>query len=496
MQSNEITKLIKSVFSENWKEYFLQDAVTGQNLTYEDFWSAVLICKQEIGNLGVRENNTVCLIMDNSMDLVILYFALLASQVKIVPVDPHKGIREIVEILDQVPSKDLIITTSKEIVSDVKTINVEEINKGFYLGAETPVQSLDILDDVDIEDHFITTFTSGSTGVPKGVTHSFKNLVLSAVAFRNKFGFGKHNIFYHNLPMTYMAGILNLIVLPFISGSKLVLGERFSVAGAMTFWKVPIKYSVNTLWLIPIIVSLLLKFDRGEEGIKYAKNNEIICCIGTAPLAYSAAESFKKKYGLSLYESYGLSETLFVTTQFPGSTADTKGVGGPLAGVDLRFENDDEIMIGVPWMFLGYLNAYGEDSMDGNMFYSGDMGQLRADENLVITGRKKDLIIKGGINISPKKVEDFIDALNVFEEIAVVGVEDSALGEKAVGFFVPKDVPIGNGEKKLLNRSITEQLGVDYRIDEFKSRVSLPKTVSGKIDKQKLKNEYCTAAGR
>jgi long-chain acyl-CoA synthetase len=256
----------------------------------------------------------------------------------------------------------------------------------------------------------------------------------------------------------------------------------------MRFWDAPIKYSVNTFWFIPTIIALLLKLDRGTNGIEYAENREIIGCVGTAALNPQIKRLFQERYNILLYESYGLSETLFVTTNYPGDPVGENSVGSVLEDVDLAFSQDNEILIDVPWMFLGYLNVDAKEYFENGKFRSGDLGTIDKQGSLVITGRKKDLIIRGGTNISPKRIEDFISTFNVFEEIAIVGSEDINLGEKIACFFVPKEDSFSEDTKKELNMAVIKELGSDYRIDEFVRMDAIPKTTSGKVDKQKLKN--------
>jgi long-chain acyl-CoA synthetase len=315
--------------------------------------------------------------------------------------------------------------------------------------------------------------------------HSFRNLLRSSVAFSSRLGLGKSNVFCHNLPMSYMAGILNLIILPFASGGRVVVGRRFSVSNLAGFWNAPARYSVNTFCFIPTELALLLKLDRGSEGVEYARRTKIIGFVATAPLKPQLKQAFEERYGISLYESYGLSETLFVAANYPGR--DRAGsVGLPLDGVSFEIGADGEVLIRTPWMFLGYSNA--ASPVQENCFPSGDLGEIEVDGGLRITGRKKDLIIRGGINISPRRIEELLDSSGAIEECAVVGVDDEILGEKVVCFFVPKG---GDPDRvKRLSREVAAGLGKDYRIDKFVELRALPRNVNGKLDRQALRRSY------
>jgi len=305
---------------------------------------------------------------------------------------------------------------------------------------------------------------------------------MSALSFNKKFDFDSNNIFLHNLPMSYMAGILNSIFLPFISQSKIVVGQRFTLKNTMNFWEIPKKYSINTFWLTPTMIGLLLKFDRGNDGIEFGEKKSIIGCVGTASLNSAIKKEFEDKYKIKLYESYGLSETLFVSTNSPNSK--NRNVGKLLKNVELDFK-DKEIKIKVPWMFKRYKNLH-ENNLDKGYFLSGDLGEISKENILTITGRKKDLIIKGGINISPKKIEDFIINNEIMRECVVLGFPDKILGEKTVCFTQIKD----NELKKQVNKKITLELGKNYHIDEFIELAEIPKNVNGKIDKLQIRELY------
>lgn len=481
---------MKSVFRDNWEESFIFDSLSDNSFCGKDFLKEILRYRKMLEGIGFQKGDILCFIMSNSFDLLVLYFASLMMELIIVPIDPYKGEEEIKCILSQLNYKYVIVDSNIDYLDKKKMIR--ELKNIHDIKEDVSSDKLNIFDKLDYNRLFLVTFTSGSTGIPKGVMHSFNNLVLSTVAFGKRFNFGKESIFYHNLPMTYMAGILNLIILPFVFGGKIVIGERFSISNFMHFWDTPIKYSVNSFWFIPTIIALLLKLDRGNSGIEYARGRNIIGCVGTAPLNNHLKESFEKKYAIPLYESYGLSETLFVTTNHPSIRQRENSVGELLPGVELEFAQDKEILISVPWMFLGYFNQETNDYFKHGKFISGDNGGIDSDGFLYITGRKKDLIIKGGINIGPKEIENFISRFNLFAEYVVLGLEDDALVEKIGCFFVPKDT-FSLEMKKTLNLEIGKKLGKDYCIDEFVQLESIPKNINGKIDKLKLKNMYQNA---
>ncbi len=480
---------IAHIFSTRWKELCVVDGISGQQLSYESLFSLILKGRDHLKLITKDKEKKVALILDNSIELLVLYFSALIEGVVVIPIDPLKGDREINEILEEGNCKIALISQSrlKEPIEGVSYHHYEDLKEILGKVEKAELSHLDIFHSLDYQSLFSISFTSGTTGTPKGVMHSYANLFQTALAFKASFKFSSKNTFYHNLPMTYMAGMLNLIFLPFLSESKIVIGQRYSVAAILNFWELPIKYQVNTFFFIPTIVTMLLKFDRGDQGAKYTRENEITACIGTAPLNPQIQQEFESKYQTKLYESYGLSETLFTSTNAP-EFGKVKGVGKPLLGIELDFK-DKEILIKAPWNFMGYYNLEADKFFIEDKFISGDLGELDADNFLRITGRKKDIIIRGGINISPRRIEDLLSTENIFEECVVLGIEDLTLGEKTVCVFTAA-AELPKGIKKQVNKIIANALGKSYVIDELKQVPELSKNINGKIDKLRIKKLY------
>ena len=173
--------------------------------------------------------------------------------------------------------------------------------------------------------------------------------------------------------MAYMAGMLNTFIKPLIFGCKIVVGERLSVMMAMKFWEEIKKYKINTFWINPTFVSLLLKLDRNNIGIEYCKENNITIFCGTAALDKNLKEKFESKYHTPLYESYGLSETLFLSTNHPKNNQ-IGAVGEVLPSIKIDFI-EEEIAVTTPWTCLQYFGQ--ETFYKEKPFLTGDIGEIK-----------------------------------------------------------------------------------------------------------------------
>ena len=482
MNKADINRCLTRLFVDRKDDLFLTDSVSGSRLTYGQFedaarrYAAIFAGRLKDSGKGCRIV-TVCA---NNYRLLCIYWAALMLGANIVPLDSLKGKQEICDMAGMVDA-DLVI-------SDVPTeldnnLLLNELDRLAENGAEFDFTGYGT---VDYEADYLTVFTSGSTGVAKGVVHSFKDLYLSAVSFGRMFDFSEKNVFFHNFPMSFMAGILNTFIKPLVCGSSIVVGERQSVTSVFNFWNVAIKYSINTFWFNPTFAHLLLQLDRGTAGIDYCRNHTITACIGTAPLDIKVKHAFEEKYGIELFESFGLSETLFIATNTPKVKRVAGSVGQPLEGVKLLFSDDSEIVLDTPWSLKRYL---GGDDLRNKPFPSGDLGEVDLAGNLFITGRKKDLIIKGGINVSPLKIEKYVNGhFKIDGLLLVLGVPDSVMGEKTVLFY--QDENLSADQQKEINIAVQRDLGKDYIIDKFIFLKSFPLNVNGKIDKPKMRRDF------
>jgi len=462
MEMSNISDKFKYLFFEHADNEFIIDTTNNNKIyTYGEFFNIVLNFSEFLLNKGVSKGISICYVAENSALTLALEIATLILNAKIALIDPMKGEEEISNIISRVNPK-LILR-----LEDLKNISIKNIkpNKAVF-------------EEINYSVPYLITFTSGSTAEAKGVVNSFENLYLSAMEFGNEFNLCSKNTFYHNFPMAYMAGVLNTFIKPLFFECKIVVAQRLSFMTALGFWGEIQKYNVDCFWINPTYVATLLKLDRDVKNSQYTKNHNITIFCGTAALDSSLKQKFEEKYGTKLYESYGLSETLFISTNVPGRDI-KNSVGKILKSVDINLSNENEIQIKTPWMFLGYIGK--EPVLKENYFRTGDIGKIK-DGNLYITGRLSDIIIKGGVNISPKRISEFVG--RYVDEFAILGLRDKFLGEKIACFYA------GELNTKNINSNIIKNLGKDYSIDEFYQLKELPKNINGKIDKMKLKLEY------
>jgi long-chain acyl-CoA synthetase len=335
-------------------------------------------------------------------------------------------------------------------------------------------------------------FTSGTTGRPKGVCHTLEGLVGNAVAFNQSQGLVSDTRLYHILPMAYMAGFLNTLLSPWLAGGTVLLGPRFRPVEALQFWQRPLAWGANTIWLTPTLAAVLVRMNRDPDiAHKVSGNMRHIFC-GTAPLPIAVRLAFRSTFGCSLQESYGMSEVLLVSAQIRAEADTGSNVGRLLPGVRAAFRamperSELELVIHTPYALTSYLLEDGEASplLDDGGMPSGDVGQMEGDA-LIITGRLKDLIIRGGLNVSPVAVENVLLRESGVQEAAVVGLPHDFWGESIVACLVAETDANNATLQENLQLRCVKELGEGMRPDRYVWLDSLPRASTGKVQKHVL----------
>ncbi|MFZ0478924.1 MAG: class I adenylate-forming enzyme family protein [Terriglobales bacterium] len=513
-----IAALINDRIRISAQHVFLVDAFTGREITCAQFHEQACAIAAYLREHGVSRGDRVATIVPNCTELAALYFGCLYVGATIVPVNPNLSSAEAQYILTNCRPKSTVansssrqkfagildrpillstsqdpITSSPDSVIDLKQL---ESPPAFVPFSESAADDLALI-----------VYTSGTTARPKGLAHRLDRMVRNATAFAEAQAIDSDSRFYLTLSMAYMGGLYNLLLLPFLTGASVVVDHVFDARSSITFWEKAAKFQVNTLWLAPTVLSILLKMDRGHQGEEYCRSSIRKTFVGFAPLPAKVKAEFESRYGIALTENYGLSETLFVTARSNSSTGSYAGaqensqgyVGDPLPGIRLRLCDDrgsevspgeeGEIQLLTPDLMAGYLSENGDlNKVDANNWFpTGDIGRIGETDSLFITGRKKDLIIRGGINISPAAIEEVLLRAAHVVDAAVVSVPHELYGEDIVAVLklepeVTLDSVIGPVMAQCKQALAAHQQPSRYMaIDEF------PRTSNGKIQKVRLR---------
>ncbi|HEY1658174.1 MAG TPA: class I adenylate-forming enzyme family protein [Candidatus Sulfotelmatobacter sp.] len=490
---------------------FLIDIGTGRETTYRDFHRRVCALAAEARARGVCKGDRVAVMMPNCCELAVLYFACIYLGAVIVPLNPTLSKSEVQFILASCKPALIIggaahVDLLREFHQNVIALLTEKDTSGASKGAGA--LHLSVLDEIPNfvplenagpEELVVIMYTSGTSAKPKGLAHKLSRMLRNATAFAAVQGIDHNSRFYLTLSMAYMGGFYNLLVLPFLCGASVVVDHVFDARSSLNFWDKAKIHKANTLWMSPTVLSILLRMDRGRTGEEFCRSSVRHAFVGFAPLPLKVKNEFEGRYGVHLIENYGLSETLFVTARSRETLPVSGYVGEPLAGLQLRIINDvgrptppgqdGEIQILTPDLMAGYLDSEGRlleiDSAD--WFSAGDVGHLDSQGSLSITGRKKDLIIRGGINISPAAVEEVLAQVSGISEAAVVSIPHELYGEDIVAVVkLETGIELDSILDSVVNyakRNLAphQQPARYIAIDEF------PRTANGKIQKTRIR---------
>lgn len=444
----------------------------GYDLTYGQVWANAARLAQEWAGQGLKPGDTVAINLCNDPSILICYLACFIGGFVAAPINPELGQADV----------DFIVGMIRPALAlrEPPAIDRDPPKPRDWTPATDPAATAAIF------------FTSGTTGRPKGVLHSLNSLVGNVVSFNTLMGLSDRMRLYHVMPMTYMAGFLNTMLSPIMAGGSIVLGPRFSPRSALDFWTRPRAKGANAMWLSPSMAAALCRTSRDPEAARQgAAGFETVFC-GTAPLHIGVRQAFRQAFGVALQESYGTSELLLISAQRRGDADKTVDVGLPLPELALRerlnADAQPELLVRSPFAYRGYVTESGPipPDLDDGFMPTGDMGEL-TDGRLRITGRIKDLIIRGGVNIAPVTLENALAGLPGLEDVAVVSVPHEFWGEAIVVCVQPIAGTDARALEQAVRARCQERLARSHHPDRIVMLERFPRAVTGKVQKNQLR---------
>ncbi len=334
----------------------------------------------------------------------------------------------------------------------------------------------------DADGDAVMLYTSGTSGKPKGVPLTHNNLLSNARTLIERAALTEREVFLGVMPMFHAFGLTGSMLMSLLLGSEATYQPRFHPersAAAIA------ERGVTVFIAVPPMFGLLARSRGHDEGLRGLR----LPVSGGEALPSAYRDAYRQRFGRDLLEGYGLTETSPVlAVNIPGENKPGT-VGRPLPGVEVRIAaGDGEIQVRGPGVMKGYHNRPDENAhaftADG-WFRTGDMGQLDADGYLSITGRIKELIIRGGEKIMPREVEEVLSRCPGVREAAVVGEPDGDRGEAVIAFVVPADeAPTPEAVREFCKAHLAE-FKVPRRVTVARD---LPRGPTGKLLKRALKD--------
>lgn len=500
---------ISNLLERNARKYPFQDAVITEHerFHYQELNIEVNKFASSLQQYGIGKGDKVVLFMPNTTEFVISYFAVLRLGAIIVPINAKLTQQEVTYILKHSDAKALIVhellmPVVSTIEHNILLIGTGETNdrwKSFEALLNAGVSS-QISCSLNEEDEATILYTSGTTGQPKGVLFTYRNILTAAIMMCLEMEMKPESRLLHMMPLSHSAPLHLFLVAGTYVGATHVLSPIFTPEALL---KLVGKERTTHFFGAPVAYLFTAKMPNIQS---YNLSSMKYWVYGGAPLSSPEVKFIQEKFQTSsLYCVYGLTEagptgTLLLAEEHE-KHAGSIGKRGAL-GTEVRIVNHEgqdvpqgevgEIVLFTEGIMKGYYKAEEQTKevlLDG-WLRTGDLAKVDEEGYIWVVDRKKDLIISGGVNIYPKEVEEVLVTHSDISEVAVIGVPHPEWGETVKAFIVVSK-PIENPQKEC--QSFLADKLASYKIPKLFEVVSeLPRNATGKILKHVLKEKQFT----
>lgn len=503
----------------NWLT-FQDDRGEIRRSTYGEFYSGarrIAAVLQE--RFDIRTGDRVATLMHNDPCTVLIYFGTWLLGATVVPINSGEDDERIAYILANSGAKALFalpeqaarVAPSAEQFPALRTIvQVGGVTVPGCIDFETVYAGqapLPAPPDVALETECLIIYTSGTTGAPKGVTLDQYNLLADSHSIAEWHRFGPDDRSMLVLPIHHVNGIVVTLLTPLYCGGSVVLNRRFR---AQTFWQTVAEEGCTFASVVPTVLAFLCERNDDLTAWELSRFRHIVC--GAGPLTVELARRFHRTFGIRVVHGYGLSETTCYSCFLPVDLdraayehwmfdCGFPSIGCPISanvmaihdasGHPLPEEARGEIVIRGHNVMCHYFARpeANRDTFAHGWFRSGDEGFYRTGPDgrayFFITGRIKELIIRGGINYSPFDIDEVLNAVPGVKAAMAVGFENDFYGEE-IGAYVQRAEGATLTEEELL-RACRESLPFSKCPKVVLFGETFPVTSTGKYQRNRLK---------
>jgi long-chain acyl-CoA synthetase len=467
-----------------------------ETISYQELDQSVTILAQWFVQQGYGRGDRVALLWPNSIELVMLFLACFRAGLIAVPVNVRLRANEVAYVFQH----------SRAVLSfvhpDLATV-AEEASRDCVSIAR--MHTMPVITDEDVEavalpfvgddDPALIIYTSGTTARPKGVTHSHRSLLENVRQVYKASPDSLQTI----LSMTQMAFITSMcagLLLSIATGATLVLMQTFDAPLALDLIE---RFRCTYSFGLPVMIQCLV-----EEQTRRPRDVSSFRTFmaGGDSVPTSTQDEFRGLFGLAVREAHGMTEMGAAITNpekliRPGSLGQPlEDVQARLVGVDGKDVRDGmigELLLRSPSMFTGYWDdpAATAEAVSNGWMRTGDLCRRDPEGYYWFEGRKKEIIVRGGSNISPQEVEEAIYAHPAVAEVGVVGTPDGIYGERLIAFVSLRSGAVAMEQE--LKEHARRRLA-DHKVPgSFVFLEVLPKGPTGKIQRRALKGSYRAA---
>lgn len=471
----------------------------GASVTYAELDRLSNRAAQALRDLGVRPGDRVTLALGNCIEYLVADFGILKAGGVLHPVNPALGAAELSYILKHAEPRVVVtspeyagylhglieqLTLDTRIASIAPAPDCIDLQATMAAAPDTPVSV-----SIGPDDPSTLLYTSGTTGNPKGVLFHHRSTGAAGQHFLATLGITRDDTLLAVTPL-FHGNAWGAVVTALQAGGTVAFPRAFS---ASQFWPLVHEVRATVVYTLGTILAILLAQEPNE--LERTSPLRVILGLGSASIRDRIIQRFGVQH---VAECFGSTDAGVVTIEPLGQSPRAGSAGPPVPGVEIRILDDDgrilpprtagEIVIRSPHRMAEYFRDPEQTRLalrDG-WFHTGDLGFLDEDGWLYFVDRKRDVIRRGGENVSSALIEKTLREHPQVADVAVIGVPDPVLGQEIKAFIVPKGA-VDAGE---LQRFAAERLARFQVPRLWEMRDSLPKTPTQRVEKYKLRQEH------
>jgi acyl-CoA synthetase (AMP-forming)/AMP-acid ligase II len=458
---------------------FLRHA--GRTVSYAELDRLTNRAANALAARGVVAGDRVTLAHGNAVEYVVAALGVLKARAILNPVNPALGATELRYVLDHAEPRLVVTDAASE-------PRLRELERTIVLGSALLGDGSDAppASAPRPGDYSTLLYTSGTTGKPKGVLFTHSRTGTSGPHFIERLGLTPDDTILAVTPL-FHGNAWGAVTTALYAGATAAFAKTFS---AGDFWPLVHEVRATIVYTLGTVLAMLLT--RGPTDLERTSGLRVILGLGAAPIRERVIARFGVR---AVLECFGSTDAGVVTIEPLGATPRAGSCGPPVPGVDVRIVDDagavlpprgvGEIVVRSPAMMAAYYKDPEETAkaLRDGWFHSGDLGWLDEDGWLYFVDRKRDVIRRGGENVSSVLVEKTLREHPAVADVAVVGVPDPVLGQEIKAFVVARR-PVSEDELRAFAAERLAKFQVP-RLWEF--RAALPKTPTERVEKYKLR---------
>jgi acyl-CoA synthetase (AMP-forming)/AMP-acid ligase II len=479
---------------------FIIEAETGNILTYGQSMAALDALRRFLGD----EPRCILLALPGGITNALVWLSALVGGHTLVPVAPDAPPHELARVAASF-SPDVVIAANPEAQERFAPLNARFLTQGdcaTLIGNAVPGNG----SHLPPVEGWVCLTTSGSTGEPKRIVLEARQLAWTAEQICRSHQLSPADRGLTVLPFFHINAPVVSLCASLVAGSAVVIAQRFSRSH---FWEWIDQYQITWASIVPTILAILLQTEKPgflPGALRFVRT-------ASAPLPAIHLLQFEQRFRIPVIETYGLTEAAsqVCANPVPPGRHIPGSVGKPI-GVSLRVCQPllaegaqslqrvaqgeiGEVCIAGPGVISSYLGDVAAAAFQDGWFRTGDLGYQDAEGYVYLTGRLRDVIIRGGENIAPREIEDVLLAHSTVMEVAVVGAPDPVYGEQVIAYVVTQDYWSPPVEDSL--RAHCAQHLSQHKIPaRFVPVDALPRTHTGKLDRQALRQKQHADANK